>query len=85
VLGNGSLAKGTAIATFVDGRYPNNGHGNHAAFFVKAFAKGIWIMDQWKNEKKTTISLRFVGSLGKNKQGQFIRPSDNAEAYSVIE
>jgi hypothetical protein len=25
VLGNGSLAKGTAIATFVDGRYPNNG------------------------------------------------------------
>lgn len=85
VLGNRTLQKGTAIATFVDGRYPNQAHGNHAAFFVKEFAKGIWIMDQWKSEKKTTISLRFLASLGKNKQGKFIRAIDNAEAYSVIE
>lgn len=32
VVGNKSLKKGTAIATFVNGRYPNKGHGNHAAF-----------------------------------------------------
>jgi hypothetical protein len=26
------IAKGTAIATFVSGKYPNKAHGNHAAF-----------------------------------------------------
>ena len=31
VRGQTLLAKGTAIATFVDGRYPGRRHGNHAA------------------------------------------------------
>lgn len=85
VLGNRNLSKGTAIATFVDGRYPNHSHGNHAAFFIKASGDGIWIIDQWKSESKTTISSRFLKPRGKNKQGRYIRPSENAEAYSVIE
>ncbi len=85
VFGNKTLKKGTAIATFVNGRYPNHSHGNHAAFFVKASGNVIWIMDQWKSETKTKISLRHISPRGKNKQGKYIRPSENAEAYSVIE
>lgn len=85
VLGNKTLKKGTAIATFVNGRYPNHSHGNHAALFVKASGDGIWVMDQWKSESKTRISLRFLSPRGKTKQGKYIRPSENADAYSVIE
>lgn len=85
VLGNATMKKGTAIATFVDGRYPNRSHGNHAALFVRAAGNGIWIMDQWKNKNKTRISLRLITSRGKDKQGRYIRPSENADAYSVIE
>ena len=85
VLGNKMLKKGTAIATFVNGRYPNHSHGNHAAFFVKAFGNGIWIIDQWKNDLKTRISLRFIVAKGRNRQGKFLRPSESADAYSVIE
>lgn len=32
VMGNTTIKPGTAIATFVNGRYPNNHTGNHAAF-----------------------------------------------------
>lgn len=85
VLGNPPIKKGTAIATFVNGRYPNRAHGNHAAFFVRASGNGFWIMDQWRSETKTKISLRFISPRGKNRQGQYIRPSENADAYSVIE
>lgn len=85
VLGNRTLKKGTAIATFVNGRYPNHSHGNHAALFIRQVGDSIWIMDQWKGENKTRISLRLIPSRGKTKQGKFIRPSENAEAYSVIE
>jgi hypothetical protein len=33
VLGNLSLAKGTSIATFISGKYPNKSTGNHAALY----------------------------------------------------
>nr|WP_286159349.1 BPSL0067 family protein [Janthinobacterium sp. HH01] len=41
VLGNQLVKKGTAIATFVKGRYPNHSHGNHAALFVRQGTNGI--------------------------------------------
>ena len=85
VVGNNSLAKGIAIATFVNGRYPNHSHGNHAALFLKQGTKGIWVMDQWKNPKKKTISSRFIPCRGKTKSGKFIHASDNADAFFVIE
>lgn len=46
---------------------------------------GIYVMDQWKNKDGGTISKRFIQSLGKDKAGRFIRPSNNADAFSVIE
>ena len=86
VLGTFTIAKGTAIATFVDGRYKSRPTGNHAAFHISQDAGGIWIMDQWANDKKKkTVSKRYIMRMGKFQNGQYVRPSDNAEAYSVIE
>ena len=47
VKGNMSLAKGTAIATFVGGSYLSHKHGNHAALYIGQDAEGITVMDQW--------------------------------------
>jgi hypothetical protein len=80
-----TLKKGTAIATFVNGRYLSRDHGNHAAFFLRYGPNGIWIMDQWKNEKKSTVSSRYIPRRGKTKSGAYLRPSDNADAFYVIE
>jgi hypothetical protein len=85
VLGSMSIAKGTAIATFVNGKYPSKPAGNHAAFFISQDAAGIWIMDQWSGEGKKTISKRHIIKKGKRKDGTFVDPSNNAEAFSVIE
>ena len=52
VLGNKAMLKGTAIATFVRGRYPNQAHGNHAAFFLRHGPNGFWVMDQWLADQK---------------------------------
>ncbi|MYN39277.1 BPSL0067 family protein [Duganella sp. FT109W] len=81
------VAKGTAIATFVDGHYPNNPHGNHAAIVLKVMKGGIWVLDQWK--AKGVISARLIRipppRQQRNKDGSFKNPSDNALAFSVIE
>jgi hypothetical protein len=83
VKGDLTVAKGTAIATFVKGRYPNHGHGNHAAFFVSQDVGGIYVVDQWKG--KPEVSKRYLRSKGTNEDGSFIDPSNNADAFSVIE
>lgn len=83
VVGTMTLAQGTAIATFVDGRYANSSHGNHAAFYMGQVSDGIYIMDQWRSKAK--ISKRFITGKGKDAHGKFINPSNNADAFSVIE
>lgn len=86
VMGNKDLSPGTAIATFVNGRYPNRPHGNHAAFYLGQVSTGIYVIDQWRDmAKKPTISKRFIRAKGKSKAGNYIEPSDNADAFSVIE
>lgn len=85
VVGNDLLAKGTAIATFVKGRYPNRPHGNHAAFFIRQGINGIYVVDQWRSKDKVEIGERFIKSKGKNADGSFKDPSNNADAFSVIE
>jgi hypothetical protein len=83
--GNTQLAKGTALATFVDGKYPNLSHGNHAALYVSQDASGIWVMDQWAGDaKKPTISkrrMKFKGMSGTS----YVDPSNNGDAMYVIE
>ncbi len=44
VKGNGGkIKKGTAIATFIDGFYPNQPHGNHAALYMPSLHYGYFI------------------------------------------
>lgn len=78
-----ALKKGTAIATFVNGKYPNNGTGNHAALYLSQDLSGIWVIDQWS--KSGTIQKRKLTFKGKDKAGKFIDPSNNGDAFSVIE
>jgi hypothetical protein len=86
VLGARNLAQGTAMATFVDGRWPQLNRGNHSGFYLGQVSNGIYIMDQWPDDgKKPKISMRFLYRLGKDKSGKYIDPPQNADAFSVIE
>ncbi|MEO7495473.1 MAG: BPSL0067 family protein [Massilia sp.] len=90
VLGNHTLVLGTAIATFINGRYPSNPHGNHAAFFLRHAPDGFWVIDQWKDKpggEVRPISERLIKCLHRKqkKNGSWPAASDNADAYSVIE
>ena len=83
VKGNLLLAKGTAIATFINGKYPNHASGNHAAFYISQDSLGIWVVDQWSTSK--TIQKRRLTFKGQDKNGSFLTPSNNGDAFSVIE
>src|SRR5450830_266980 len=85
VAGNTTLKPGTAIATFVNGHYPNQRHGNHAAFYVRQGINGIVIVDQWKAANKSKISLRLIQSHGQDQRGNYLQVRDNADAFFVIE
>lgn len=90
VLGNPCIKEGTAIATFVKGRYLSLPHGNHAAFFLHQGDDGFWVMDQWQDKpggNVRPISERFIRSLRQlqNTDGTWPQASDNADAFSVIE
>ncbi len=77
ILPTGKLAEGTAIATFVNGRYLNKPHGNHAAIFVRAVPGGIEIFDQWHRHAPELRTIWF----GRPASGVAQRP----ELYSVVE
>lgn len=87
VTGSTNLARGTAIATFERGRYPNKTTGNHAAFFLAYGGKGIWVMDQWKNDpiNKPGVSRRYIPLGLTKKDGSIREPSNAAQAFYVIE
>ena len=83
VKGNGSkIRKGTAVATFVNGRYPNKPFDNHAALYISQNARGVYVMDQWKS--KPTIGKRLMRFKGKDSNGAFVDPSNNGSALSII-
>lgn len=89
------LMPGTAIATFVDGRYPQVGKGTrHAAFFLSygpfghdGKPTGIWIMEQYTYPRTKEIQARFIEHKGfpKLPNGTWQNPSNNADAFYVIE
>lgn len=51
VLDTALIPAGTAIATFVEGRYRSHAHGNHAALFLRREGDCIWVMDQWAHDE----------------------------------
>jgi hypothetical protein len=70
----------------VDGKYPNKSSGNHAALYISQDASGIWVMDQWKdNDSKPKVSRRLLTFKGVLKSGAYRDPSNNGDAFSVIE
>jgi hypothetical protein len=77
--GNGhAIPKGTAIATFVNGKYPNRSTGNHAAVYLSQDGSGIWVMDQWTRQGCVTKRrIFFKGGVG--------RASNDGDQFSVIE
>ena len=85
VLGNCLLRKGTAIATFVNGKYANQQHDNHAALYMGQALDGILVMDQWKDKRPPLVTSRTLRSKGRYKNGLYIDPSNNADAFFVIE
>lgn len=72
-----SIPVGTAIATFINGVYPNNDHGNHAALYISHDSYGIKVWDQWKGKavSKRTIAYK----EGDND------PSNDGDFFYVIE
>ena len=85
VMGNLLIKKATAIATFVDGRYANRSYGNHAAIYLGQTPAGILVMDQWTGKRLGVISSRSLRAKGKYKNALYIDPSNNADAFFVIE
>ena len=88
-----NIRMGTAIATFVHGRYPQNRDtGVHAAFFLRydAPGRGFWVMDQWRDKPGHPVRpvearpLRPQG-FKQNANGTWFAASDNADAFYVIE
>ena len=85
VRGHLLLAKGTAIATFVDAMYKNHSHGNHAAFYLSQDQGGILVMDQWRSATKFKVSRHYLPFKGADKHGKWVDSSNNGDAFSVIE
>jgi hypothetical protein len=82
VQGNGHLIKkGTAVATFVDGYYPNNAHDNHVAYYLDQDASGVTVMDQWVGKR---VSSRVMKFKFRRPDGLYVDPSNNGAALSVI-
>lgn len=73
--GDPPLERGTALATFKNGRYENRASGNHAVLFLeygeKDGRRGMWVLDQFRGEK------------GKPKR-TFKAFGRSAEHYSII-
>ncbi len=69
---------GTAIATFVNGKYPQNATG-HAAVYLGQNDAGIQVLDQWATQGKVLQrTIRWTPL----KAGDIV---NDAKAFSIIE
>ena len=61
-----SIPRGTAIATFENGRYPQRcqtgyeGSCHHAALLLSVMPGGIWILDQYIAKERPNMQMRFI-------------------------
>lgn len=72
-----NVAVGTIIATFIDGVYPNNASGNHAAVYVSQDAHGLTVWDQWTGQPVHKRVIHFRGGQGSM--------SNDGDAFWVVE
>lgn len=79
VRGLSVIPYGTAVATFVDGTYPNWETGNHVAIYIDQHpAKGVLVFDQWTGEPAGYRWMKFKDEAG------IVDRSDNGTALSII-
>lgn len=71
------IARGTAIATFINRKYPSKSTGNHAAIYLEQDEQAIWVYDQWSGHPVSKRAIRFKGGKGS--------PSNDGDAFSVID
>jgi hypothetical protein len=83
VRGTFTMRVGTAIATFVNGKYSSLRTGNHAALYLGQDGGGIWVVDQWR--RVDHIQKRYLKFKGKDAKGRYIDPRNNGDAFTVIE
>jgi hypothetical protein len=77
--GDGLVPAGTAIATFVDGKYPGPGKDKHAAIYLGQDPTGIQVLDQWASQGKVLKrTIRWNVPEG-------TRIQNDGTKYSVIE
>lgn len=76
----GSIARGTAIATFDGkGKYPVDSKGKHAAIYLSHTSTSILVLDQWKAQGCVRMRTIRVNQIGRHPR------SDCAQCFYVIE
>lgn len=75
----GAIARGTAIATFVEGHYPKDDNGKHAAIYLSHDDDGIQVIDQYNGKNPKPASPRTIGFNTKTYR------SNNGIYYYLIE
>ncbi len=89
------IPRGTAIATFDNGRYPQTcpvgypGSCHHAAMLLSVAKGGMWIMDQYNTDSnRLFVGKRFIRipppSERKLPNGRWRNAGNNALAFHVI-
>jgi hypothetical protein len=77
--GDLAIAAGTAIATFVNGKYPQDGStGKHAAIYLGQTAEGISVLDQFRSQG--AVQPRTIYWVPRSPGA-----SNDGNAFSVIE
>jgi len=77
VKGN-DIAKGTAIATFQNGKYNNYTDGrSHAAIYISQNTEGLLVHDQWTGQAVHERRIRFKNGAS--------TPNNDGDAFCVIE
>ncbi len=71
-----AIPKGAVIATFIDGLYPSNAHGNHVAIYLSQTKEYIEVIDQWNGRKPG--KRKIVAKEGMSDR------SNNANAFSLV-
>ncbi|AKT40580.1 BPSL0067 family protein [Chondromyces crocatus] len=76
VQGAAYIPAGTVIATFVDGHYPTDRNGKHAAVYIRHDNFGIEVWDQWRGQPVQRRTIRY-------QEGDPYRSNDGDTFYVV--
>jgi hypothetical protein len=60
VAGETRIARGTAIATFEDGRYAARRDRDQAAIFLAHAGTGIWVLEECDGDDSPTVRRSFI-------------------------